>query len=68
MRLDSFPDVFSNKPGQSHLTEHKITLQDETPCRQPHYRTPDKLKPEIEAELKKLLKDGFIPTVSLYCT
>ena len=58
--LENFPDVFSDKPGRTHLIEHKIKLRDETPCRQPYYRTPEKLKPEIEAELKKLLAGGFI--------
>jgi hypothetical protein len=31
--LESFPEVFIDKPGRTHLIEHKITLRDEPTCR-----------------------------------
>jgi len=52
--------VFSDKPGRCNLIEHEIRMRDESPCIQPRYRVPEKLKPQIEAELKKLLHGQFI--------
>ena len=58
--LERFPDVFSEVPGRTNLIEHDIKLRDETPCiRQPRFRIPETLKPEIEAEIQNILKSGF---------
>ena len=58
--LNSFSDVFSQVPGRTDLIEHEIRLRDETPCKQPRFRIPEKLKPEVEAEIDNLLKGDFI--------
>jgi len=58
--LLTFPEVFSDKPGRCKLIEHEIRLRDESPCVQPRYRVPEKFKPQIEAELNKLLDGQFI--------
>jgi hypothetical protein len=58
--LNKFPDVFSEVPGRTNLVEHVIQLRDERPCKQPKFRIPEKLKPEVEAEIANLIKGGYI--------
>ena len=58
--LDSYPDVFTNEPGRTHLITHEIRVTDETPCYQPPYKIPDAMKDEVESELMKMLELGII--------
>jgi hypothetical protein len=51
-------------PGRTQLIERVIRLRDETLIRQPKFRIPEKLKPEIEAELNRLLTGGFLAPCS----
>lgn len=59
--LDEYPDVFSDQPGLCTLIEHEIPVTaDFTPRRLRAYKVPDRLKAEVERQLKELAENGFI--------
>ena len=60
MSFSEYTDVFLDYPGKSDLIKCKLTPKDESPCKQAPYRMPDALKPAVEAEIIKLLENGFI--------
>ena len=57
---DEFPDVFSNKIGETNLIEHTIKLTDDTPCVQREYRILDALKEQVSKQIEQVLADGII--------
>ena len=58
--LAEYPDVFSDKPGCTHLIEHKIRLTDDVPCYEAPYRIPESMKDAVEAELMEMLENDII--------
>jgi hypothetical protein len=58
--LDEFQDVFGKKPGRTHLIEHRLQLTDDRPCAQKMYKIPEKLKEQVEEQIKQMLTDGLI--------
>ena len=58
--LADFSDVLTDRPGRTDIIEHVITVTDDTPCYQPSYRIPESMRPAVEAELNKMLKNGII--------
>uniref|UniRef100_A0A669D934 Gypsy retrotransposon integrase-like protein 1 n=1 Tax=Oreochromis niloticus TaxID=8128 RepID=A0A669D934_ORENI len=64
-------ELFSLKPGHTHLIEHKITLHspDQQPIRDTTCRIPAKLLPELKSELEEMLAAGIIePSHSEWCS
>lgn len=64
-------ELFSLKPGRTHLSEHKITLHspDQRPIRDTTCRIPAKLLPELKSELEEMLAAGIIePSHSEWCS
>ncbi|KAJ8049240.1 hypothetical protein HOLleu_01898 [Holothuria leucospilota] len=57
--LQSYSDVFCNKPGRTSLVKHSIR-SDEPPIRQRAYRTSPKMKVEVQKQVQKLLEDDII--------
>jgi hypothetical protein len=59
--IDRYPDVFRDEPGLCTLVRHEIPLTSEfRPRRLRAYRIPERLKPEVEKQLKELHDQGFI--------
>jgi len=58
--LDSFPDIFTEQPGCTHLIQHEIKVTDETPSYQTSYRIPEGMRDAVEEELKTMEKNGII--------
>ena len=59
--LDEFSDVFRDQPGLCTAVQHEIPLTaDFVPRRLRAYRIPDRLKPEVERQLRELADNGFI--------
>ena len=58
--LQEFDDVFSDRPGRTHLITHSIKLSDPTPHAQAPYKVPVKLQERVDAELDRLLAEGLI--------
>ena len=58
--LDEFTNQFGDKPGRTHLIQHKIRLTNETPINPRIYRIPDRLKDQVNDEIKMMLRDGII--------
>jgi hypothetical protein len=59
--LDRYPSCFSEKPGLCTLVEHEIVVtSDFKPKRMKPYRIPEKLKPEVEKQVKHLLEQNIV--------
>lgn len=59
--IDQYPDVFRDEPGLCNLVQHEIPLTDDfKPRRLRAYRIPERLKPEVEKQIKDLADQGFI--------
>jgi len=59
--LDRYPDVFCDEPGLCTLVQHDIPLTaDFRPKRMRAYRVPERLKPEVDRQLRELRDLGFI--------
>jgi len=50
--LDRYPECFSDRPGYCDVVDHEIKLK-------PNF-TPKQSKPEVERQIEKLVKDGFL--------
>lgn len=59
--LRCIPDqLFMDTPGRTELVSHSIVLKDSKPIRQQMYRVPEKLLPEMKAELQMMQQFGII--------
>jgi hypothetical protein len=58
--LKPFKGIFSDKPGRTHLAEHKIDLTDNTPINLKSYRIPESLKADLDIHIDKLLEMDII--------
>ena len=58
--LNPFKGIFSDKPGRTHLAEHKIDLTDNTPINLKIYRIPESLKADLDIHIDKLLEMNII--------
>ena len=58
--LDSYPDVFTETPGCTHLIQHEIKVTDENPSYQQSYRIPEGMRDAVEQELLTMEKNGII--------
>ena len=58
--LKTFKDMFSVKPGLTHLVTHDIELVDKNPIQQRPYRMSPRQKDILEAEIKAMLEGGII--------
>ncbi len=58
--LDSFPSVFSDKPGNTALAEHSITVTSTTPIWSPPYSVPLAHQEAFRLEIENLLSLGII--------
>ena len=58
--LDRFPDVFTDKPGKTNLTEHVIKVTDEIPVFQAAYPIPEAMRDKVEVELQEMLANDII--------
>ena len=58
--LGEFKEQFGTRPGRTHLIEHRIRLTNEKPANPKIYRIPDRLKDQVEDEIKIMLRDGMI--------
>ena len=52
--------LFVEQPGRTEMVEHRITLKDQQPVRQPCYRVPERLLPVLKEELDKMMELGVI--------
>ncbi len=67
--LEAHSAVFSDVPGRTHLVEHEIRTNSDTPIRQRAYRTPHALKDKVREEIENMLRLGIIePTTSAYAS
>ncbi|KAJ8045567.1 hypothetical protein HOLleu_08601 [Holothuria leucospilota] len=57
--LQSYSDVFCNRPGRTSLVKHTIRT-DEPPIHQRAYRTSPKMKVEVQKQVQQLLEDDII--------
>lgn len=60
--LDSFQQLFSDKPGEATLIEHKIELNTDVPVRTKMYPLPYTARNDIKDELQSMLELGVIET------
>ena len=59
--IDEFRECFDETPGFCPYVEHSITIDaDFKPRRLREYHIPEVLKPEVQCQIKELLKNGFI--------
>jgi hypothetical protein len=59
--IDRYSDVFRDEPGLCTLVQHRVVLTDDfRPRRLKAYRVPERLKPEVEKQIKELSDKGFI--------
>ena len=58
--VEEFQDIFSDVPTQTDLVTHKIRVNSDEPVRHRPYRVPIHMKDEVEKELDKMLKMGWI--------
>ena len=54
--IAEYTDVFSDYPGKKDLIKCKLTLKDNSPCKQALYGMSNALKPAVETEIVKLLE------------
>jgi len=59
--LDKYPQCFSDKPGYMEVLTHRILLKKGfRPNRLASYRVPEKLKPEVDRQIKDMLENGIV--------
>ena len=58
--LDRYPEVFDDRPGFTHVIEHKIEVMDQTPIYQRPYRIPESQRDVVERELLNMVQPGII--------
>ena len=58
--LDRYPKVFDDRPGFTHVIEHKSEVMDQTPIYQRPYRIPESQRDAIERELLNMVQLGII--------
>ena len=65
--IDKYSCCFTETPGFCNLVTHSMNMSSEfRPKKFKAYRVPEKLKPALSDEIRKLLKLGFIePIVSI---
>ena len=57
-------EAFSDVPGKTHVTSHKVVTTTETPIRQRGYRTPQAIKEKVQHEINNMLELGVIEEVN----
>ena len=63
-----YPDIFSDKPGNTTLVEHSIELSDARPVRVKPYKFPFAKIDMVKEEIKQMLQmDVIEPSNSPYC-
>ena len=62
--LSSHDTMFTDVPGKTHVTTHKVVTTTETPIRQHAYRTPQALKSKVQDEIDNMLKLGVIEEIN----
>jgi len=55
-----YPDVFSSKLCRTHLVEHSIRVNDDTPCFQSPYKIRAALRDKVYDELMLMLDRGIL--------
>ncbi|XP_065426955.1 uncharacterized protein LOC135976185 [Chrysemys picta bellii] len=58
--LQKYSEVFSNKPGRTHLLSHRILTKGAQPPPSRPYRATGKVKEQIQAEIQSMLDLGVI--------
>ena len=67
--LHEYGDVFSDKPGKTHLAEHKVVLTSTDPIRMRPYPVPFNMRESVDQEIQEMLKMGIIePSESPYAS
>ena len=60
MLVERFSEIFSDRPGDTNLAEHRIDLTSDVPVRQTPYAVPFALKPSLKKELQQMEDLGII--------
>ena len=60
MLVQRFSEIFSDRPGDTNLTEHRIDLTSDVPVRQTPYPAPFALKSSLKKELQQMEDLGII--------
>ena len=60
MLVQRFSDIFSDRPGNTNLAEHRIDLTSDIPVRQTPYAVPFALKSSLKKELQQMEDLGII--------
>ena len=60
MMIQRFSEIFSNRPGDTNLAEHRIDLTSDVPVRQTPYPVPFALQPSLKKELQQMGDLGLI--------
>ncbi|KAK3732965.1 hypothetical protein RRG08_002574 [Elysia crispata] len=60
MMVQRFSEIFSDCPGDTNLTEHRIDLTSDVPVRQTPYHVPFALKSSLKKELQQMENLGII--------
>ena len=60
MMVQRFSEIFSDCPGDTNLTEHRIDLTSDVPVRQTPYHVPFALKSSLKKELQQMENLGMI--------
>ena len=55
-----YSDIFSDRPGDSNLAEHRIDLTSDVPARQTQYPVPYATQASLKEELQKMEEMGII--------
>lgn len=55
-----YSDIFTDKPGLTHLTKHSIELTDKVPVREKPYPLPFATRTAVEEEVQTMLNQGII--------
>jgi len=58
--LHQFEDIFSDRPGLTHVIEHQITLTDNNPVRCKPYPVPHAIKDSVVEEVREMQRLGVI--------
>ena len=60
MLVQRFSEIFSDRPGDTNLAEHRIDLTSDVPVRQTPYAVPFALKSSLKKELQQMEDLGII--------
>jgi len=58
--LQKFEDIFSDRPGLTHVAEHRIVLTDSNPIRCKPYPVPQAMKDSVVKEVREMQRLGVI--------